>query len=151
MTETTTPETLAALWRDVDQTCEALRRHHRDFGHRIDAMRVEARPVFPTADQLKGIDVALDRIERGVKPKSHHGEHTSYPVTVDGARGWLSVNDLAPYSMNRGGKLWGFTDDEVEVFLTIFRDLGWVVEKSWRHVSGLSIVIRPAGTPGVDS
>lgn len=58
-----------------------------------------------------------------------------------GKRNWISVRDGAPFKFRGGGKLWSFTDDEVQVMLHEMDAAGFTVTDHWPHDVGHSFVI----------
>lgn len=134
------------------------------FGHRVlarsrellveaDELRRTVRPILPTLDQLAGIEEAVEHIHAGDKSESHLGDPCA-PGPNRYAVGWanghgmrrIQVAHLAPMD-HRGGRLWAFTDPEVESILATVRGAGGVIVHHWPHDEGLSVVI--AAEPGL--
>lgn len=140
------------------------------FGHRIlarsrellveaDDLRRVVRPILPTVDQLEGIEVAVERIHSGAKSESHLGDAcapgpNAYAVkwsdshSRGGSGCRISVAHLSPMD-HRGGRLWRFTDPELESILATIRGAGGVILDHWTHDEGVSVIVgREPGLPG---
>lgn len=131
----------------------------RELQDKIDALRLEHRPTYPTEAQRKGIERGLELITAGVKAKSHLGdpcgpEDELYAVSyrygpgfvqanIAGNGGVLYVNDRAPRSRRNGNKLWSFTDDDLAAIFLEIENHGFHVSQFWTHGEGVSIVVAP--------
>ena len=103
---------------EIDQERYALGDEARALRHEHDAIRLEARPTYPTKIHQAGIRKARRYFINRIAPQSH------------------------PYSKVRiGEKLWGFTDEEIEEMLRLVREQGFTIAEWWRHDGGISIVV----------
>jgi hypothetical protein len=132
-----TPE-MAALVVEYDRLEEQQQfclRRQRTICEQIDETRQGLRPTYPT-DQ--------HRVEAGETSPTHHGEPITVGVACDPGRRWLHLGHRAPHTARGGGGyLWGFTDEEVEALLELFRDSGHEIGSHWRSDGGLSVVLEP--------
>lgn len=146
----TDSETIAALGEEVQaiaRSISVLREQERRLEILIDEARLAQKPDFPTDRQRELLVMAARNIHDRVKSRSHLGDAAldgDYTVKVDGERGWISVQDLAPYAARSGQRLWSFTDEDVEAFREILRGEGLEPLDSWLHQDGVSIVSRVA-------
>ena len=115
----------------------------------VDAMRLEAKPTYPLPEHITGLDEAVERVKRKVHASCHLGDPCGpdtnhYCVVADGARGFVSVRHLAPYTARRSGsKLWDFTEADIEAFKGLLRDLGAThFISDWPHDEGHSFIIK---------
>lgn len=122
-----------------------------------DDLRRLVRPILPTLDQLEGIPIAVEHIHAGRESESHLGDPCApgpnpYAVTWADTSdaGRIGVRHLSPLgSATNGGRLWRFTDAEVESILATVRGSGGVILDHWTHDEGLSVRIsREPGIPG---
>lgn len=126
----------------------------RDLNVEADELRRTVRPILPTVDQLEGIPIAVERIHSGAKSESHHGDECApgpLPRSVTWSSGHggprrVMVDHLSPMD-HRGGRLWAFTDAEVESILATVRGAGGVILHHWTHDHGISVEI--ALEPGI--
>ena len=129
---------------EIDQERYALGDEARALRHEHDAIRLEARPTYPTKIHQAGIRKARRYFINRIAPQSHLGDSivTDHSVQVAGNRGALYIYHRAPYSKVRiGEKLWGFTDEEIEEMLRLVREQGFTIAEWWRHDGGISIVV----------
>lgn len=135
-------EEARALYQAQSVLSEQVRRIETLIGE----ARTALRPTFPTERQRELLGYAARNIKDGTKSKSHLGDPAldgDYTVVVDGARGWVSVRDLAPTNPRNGYRCWEFTEDDVAAFAAILAEEGLEMRDHWFHQDGVSIVVRP--------
>lgn len=142
-----TVEELLEQATDAEERGDRLKARAIELRRQADELVRQERPILPTLDQLEGIVAAVERITSGETPASHLGDPCApgeIPYAVAWARDFLIVRDLAPWSSVRGsGKLWRFTDPEVDSILGAVRQAGGAVVEWWLHESGISVRIAP--------
>jgi hypothetical protein len=137
---------LGSRARDIDSAISVLRRTLAEVETQIGEARIALRPTFPTERQRELLGYAARNIKDGTKSKSHLGDPAldgDYTVVVDGARGWISVRDLAPTNPRNGYRCWEFTEADVAAFAAILVEEGLDMVDHWFHQDGVSIVVRP--------
>lgn len=144
-----TTRTVYALeqdYRDLDNQIHQLHQTQREIADEINRRRAARKPTFPTQGQREGLVEAARQIRERQQGKCIHGDPVGPPddpnaVKVDGARPWLAVAHGAPMTFRGGGgRLWGFTDEDVEALLAIIRDLiDDEIADWWRHDYGVSV------------
>lgn len=138
-------ERLESEFASLQEEERRIVKRKRAVAMQINAIRAAERPEFPTEEQRQGLAEACRRITNSEEPKSHLGDPTpTYAVKVDGVRGWISIEDGAPYGFRGYGqeKLWMFTDQEIAAFKRILLDLGFRVADEWRHGDGVSLIVK---------
>lgn len=160
-------ERLAMIQRER----EALRVEERGINESIDSLLMKQRPTFPTEHHKTGIIEAARRIKYGIQSNSHHGDPCapegegddeyfrtnrakhSYDVTCelrsrpDYHFGRIAINHRSPFSKTRtGSKVWGFTDYEIDVLLSLIKAEGVTIVDHWHHDQGISVLVRTPET-----
>lgn len=152
MTTAESADTLLSRADALEQQAYALQRQARDLRREADQVRLEhERPSsFPTSSQRIGIDAAIDRWRDGYKPESRHGDPMGppshpYAVTLGEVRGagWLSIRHGSPIAAaGGGGRLWRFTDADVQEILDVIAAHGVAILDHWTHDQGVSVRIK---------
>lgn len=132
------------LHAQIEQKIRALHEQQRGLVADIQAEQRTAKPAFPTDEQRAGVREAARRIRLAEAPASHHGDPClTYAVKVDGARGWLSIGHGAGLIFGGdGGRVWWFTEQDVDALLDLVRAAGLEPVYHWTHDTGVSIEVR---------
>lgn len=126
--------------RLVEDAKDVLRETERAY----DDFELRNRPKFPTTAQRIALEAAVEDVKDGFAPPSHLGRHVDAGVVAHGEKGFISIDADAPYGRFANGRLWDFTDEEVNEIISHVVRLGVNVKEFWMHERGLSMTVAVA-------
>ena len=109
-----------------------------------DEFELRQRPTYPTTELRLGLEAALLDVVDAHDPGSNQGRQLGGGVSVHGRWGYIWVNAQAPYGEASNGRLWNFTDGEVQEMIEHIERHGGNVTQQWQHESGHTFVVRVA-------
>ena len=139
---------LIRAYKSYEEDIWDLRAKQRDITSAVNRLWVsESKPNFPTPGHIDGIKNAIHLIREGARQKDRHGDSCDPEkegwVKVETSRRWMSVEHKAPLGFQTGGgRLWGFTDEDLDAFREIIEGSGADIFDWWKHDLGVSYILH---------
>ena len=108
----------------------------RELQVALDNFERRHRPAFPTTEQRLSLEQAVEYVKAKHKPKSHLGESIKGILDVHGEQGFISLNSAAPHARASNGRLWNFTEAEIQRVRDHLKAFGATIVTDWSHEKG---------------
>lgn len=129
-------QTLRKREHELDMWALAVRK-------KIDEANLKARPTYPTQAHIDGVAAVADLIHAQADFGTRRGEALddlgSVYFSSDEQR--LDIFTLAPHRRVGDGRLWQFTDDELEAFRELLNSHSIRISTTRHYTGGFTVIV----------
>lgn len=109
-----------------------------------DEFELRQRPTYPTTEIRLALEAALEDVRNGHDPGTSQGRRFGSGVTAHGSWRYIWVDARAPHGEASNGRLWNFTEGEVDEMIAHIQQFGGRVLKHWKTEMGHAFQVEVA-------